>query len=47
MRATKEYYLQHRNLFIAMGFIHEVQKLDVHFELVILYDKLGNAIKIL
>jgi hypothetical protein len=47
MRATKEYYLKVRSTFIALGFINEVLKLDIHFELVFLYDKKNNLIRIL
>ena len=34
-------------MFINLGFINEVMKLDVYFELVMIYDKKGNLIKIL
>lgn len=44
---TKEYYLQHRNLFIAFNYISEVQMLDVHYNLVFLYNQDGNLIRIL
>lgn len=47
MKATKEYYLKHRNLFIQLGFINEVQRLDYNFKLVFLCDKFGNIIKVL
>lgn len=47
MKATKEYYLSFRTIFIQLGFINEVMKLDVHFGLVFLYDKNGKLIKII
>ena len=47
MRATKEYYLKVRSTFITLGFINEVLKLDIHFELVFLYDKNNNLIRII
>jgi hypothetical protein len=47
MRATKEYYLKVRSIFITLGFINEVLKLDIHFELVFLYDKHNNLIRII
>ena len=46
MRATKHYYLKLRNTFINLGFTNEVQKLDVHFQLIFIYDKNNNLILI-
>jgi len=47
MKATKEYYLIFRSLFIRMGFEVEVSTLDRHFNLVFLKNKTGQIIKIL
>ena len=46
MKATKEYYLRFRNLFIQMGLNIEVQRLDIYFNLVKVFDKNGNLILI-
>ena len=46
MKATKEYYLSHRLLFMQLGYLNEVSKLDVHFNVVIIKNKLNQIILI-
>jgi len=47
MKANKEYYLKMRGLFLRMGFIVEVNQLDIHFKINFLYNKRNQLIKML
>ena len=47
MKASKEYYLTLRGLFLRMNYITEVDQLDVYFKLTFLTNKEGKLIKIL
>ena len=47
MKADKSYYLQHRNLFIQLGLMYEVKRLDIHFNIILVYSKQGKLIKII
>ena len=42
-----DYYLQHRNTFILLGYKQEVQRLDQFYSLNFLYNKTGQLIKII
>ena len=42
MKASKEYYLKVRSVFLRMGYGDEVKKLDNHFNLVLIYNKNGQ-----
>ena len=47
MKATREYYLRVRHLFIRMRLMREVNLLDIHFEVNFLYNKKGQLIKVI
>ena len=42
MKATKEYYLRFRSVFLQMGYGNEVKELDNYFNLVLIYNKQGQ-----
>ena len=42
MKATKDYYLNYRGIFLSMGYDQEVKMLDNHFEIVLIYNKRGQ-----
>ena len=42
-----DYYLQHRNNFIILGYKNEVQRLDLFYSLNFLYNKEKKLIKII
>lgn len=44
---SKEYYISVRHIFLMMGYQQEVQQLDVHYNMVFLYDRNGKFIKVL
>lgn len=46
MKATKQFYLKYRSIFLTLGLLEQVDKLDVHFNIYKLYDKKGLLIKI-
>ena len=47
MKADKSFYLQYRNLFIHLGYTYEVKKLDIHFNVILVYSKQGYLIKLI
>jgi hypothetical protein len=47
MKADKSFYLKYRNLFIQWGFWYEVKQLDIHFNIVLVYNKEGQLIKLI
>lgn len=44
---SKEYYLKFRNIFIQLAFYEEVYILDSYYELVFIYSKENQLIKIM
>lgn len=46
MKVTREYYLKCRNFFIINGFFDQVKELDVHFGIILIYDKKGQLISV-
>jgi hypothetical protein len=47
MKATKEYYLKNRNAFLFLGYNEEVRQLDIHFGIILIYNKHNQLIHIL